>query len=103
MEQAKILDTLETYHSSPWDESGLAITLKNFRPIVPKGRLISKSAERALPIFKVLKKAGPMKWTPEAEAALQDLKAYLSSAPTLVAANPQESLLLYLDTSPAYL
>ena len=37
-----------------------------------------------------------MKWTPEADAALQDLKAYLSSVPTLVAPKPQESLLLYL-------
>ena len=27
-------------------------------------RFISKYAERALPFFKVLKKAGPMKWTP---------------------------------------
>ena len=27
-------------------------------------RFISKSAERALPFFKVLKKAGPVKWTP---------------------------------------
>ena len=37
-------------------------------------RFISKSAERALPFFKILKKAGPMEWTPEAEAVLQDLK-----------------------------
>ena len=37
-----------------------------------------------------------MKWTPEAEATLQDLKTYLSSAPTLVAPKPQEPLLLYL-------
>jgi hypothetical protein len=59
-------------------------------------RFISKSAERALPFFKILKKAGPMKWTPEAEAALQDLKRYLSSAPTLVESKPQEPLLLYL-------
>ena len=59
-------------------------------------RFISKSAERALPFFKVLKKAGPVKWTPEAEAALQDLKRYLSSTPTLVAPKPQEPLLLYL-------
>ena len=48
-------------------------------------RFISKSAERALPFFKILKKAGPMKWTPEAEAALQDLRRYLSSMPILVA------------------
>ena len=51
-------------------------------------RFISKSAERALPFFKILKKACPMKWTPEVEAALQDLKRYLSSAPTLVAPKP---------------
>ena len=60
------------------------------------GRFISMSAERALPFFKILKKAGPMEWTPEAEAALQDLKKYLSSAPILVAPRPQEPLLLYL-------
>lgn len=44
-------------------------------------RFIYKSTERALPFFKILKNAGPMKWTPEAEAALRDLAAYLSSAP----------------------
>jgi anthranilate/para-aminobenzoate synthase component I len=59
-------------------------------------RFISKSTERALPFFKVLKKAGPVEWTPKADAALQDLKAYLSSVPTLVAPKPQEPLLLYL-------
>ena len=59
-------------------------------------RFISKSVERALPFFKILNKAGPMKWTPEAEAALQDLKRYLSSSPVLVAPKPQEPLLLYL-------
>src|SRR4051812_15965139 len=60
------------------------------------GRFISKSAERALPFFKILKKAGPVEWTPEAEAALQDLEKYLSSAATIVAPKPQEPLLLYL-------
>ena len=59
-------------------------------------RFISKSVERALPFFKILKKAGPMKWTPEADAALQEFKAYLSYVPTLVAPKPQEPLLLYL-------
>ena len=37
-----------------------------------------------------------MKWTPEAEAMLQDLKRYLSSIPILVAPKPQEKLLLYI-------
>ena len=38
--------------------------------VAAMGRFISKSAECALPFFKILKKAGPMEWTPEAEAAL---------------------------------
>ena len=59
-------------------------------------RFISKSAERALPFFKILKKAGPVKWNPEGDIALQNLKTYLSSVPTLVAPKPQEALLLYL-------
>ena len=64
--------------------------------VAAMSRFISKSAERALPFFKILKKAGPMEWTPEAEAALQDLRKYLSSTPILVAPKPQEPLLLYL-------
>ena len=59
-------------------------------------QFMSKSTERALPFFKILKKAGPLEWTPEAEAALQDLKKYLSSTPILVVPKPQEPLLLYL-------
>ena len=50
-------------------------------------RFISNCAECALPFLKILKKAGPMKWTPEEDAILQELKAYLSSVPTLVAPN----------------
>ena len=59
-------------------------------------RFISESAERAMPFFKILKKAGPMKWDRVADAALQEMKAYLSSVPTLVAPKPQEAFLLYL-------
>ena len=43
-----------------------------------------------------MKKTVPIEWTPEAEAALQDLKKYLSSTPVLVVPKPQEPLLLYL-------
>ena len=64
--------------------------------VAAMSRFISKSVERALPFFKILKETGPMEWTPEAEAALQDLKKYLSSTPVLVAPKPQEPLLLYL-------
>ena len=64
--------------------------------IAAMSRFISKSAERALPFFKILKKAVLMEWTPKAEAALQGLKKYLSSMPILVAPKSQEPLLLYL-------
>ena len=64
--------------------------------VVALSKFISKSGERALPFFKILKKAGPMKWTLEADIALKELKAYLFSVPTLVAPKPQEPLLLYL-------
>jgi hypothetical protein len=64
--------------------------------VAAMSRFISKSTERALPFFKILKEAGPVAWTPEADAALQDLKTYLSTVPTLVAPKPQEPLLLYL-------
>ena len=66
------------------------------RCITVLSRFISKSAEHDLLFFKILKKAGPMKWTPEADATLQELQMYLSSVPTLVAPKPQERLLLYL-------
>ena len=38
--------------------------------VAAMSRFISKSTKRALPFFKILKKAGPMEWTPEAKAAL---------------------------------
>lgn len=39
------------------------------------GRFISKLGERALPVFKLMKK-GPFEWTPEANTAFQDLKRH---------------------------
>ena len=66
------------------------------RCVATLSRFISKSAEHALPFFKILKKARPVEWTPEADAALQDSKAYFSFVPTLVAPKPQELLLLSL-------
>src|SRR3954465_12247787 len=64
--------------------------------ITALGRFISRLAERALPFFKLLKKSGPIEWTPEAEAALQDLKKYLTTPPILVAPRSREPLLLYI-------
>ncbi|KAM0859245.1 hypothetical protein ACQ4PT_047320 [Festuca glaucescens] len=60
------------------------------------GHFISRLGEWALPFFKLLKKSGPIDWTPEAKAALQDLKRYLTSPPVLVAPKLGEPLLLYV-------
>ena len=47
-------------------------------------------------VLQDFEESNAMKSTPEADAALQELKAYLSSAPTFVAPKPQEPLFLYL-------
>lgn len=43
-----------------------------------------------------LKKVAPLEWIPKVEAALEDLKRYLSSPLILVAPKPKERLLLYV-------
>ena len=47
-----------------------------------------------------MKKKGPFEWTPEAEAAFQDLKKYLTSPLVMVAPCPLEPLVLYLAAMP---
>ena len=61
--------------------------------ITALGRFISRLGERALLFFKLLKKSGPVDWTPE---ALQSLKSYLASPPILVTPMEKEPLLLYI-------
>ena len=64
------------------------------------GRFISKLGERALPFFKLMKRKGPFKWTPEADATFEDLKRYLTSPLVMVALRPLEPLVLYLAATP---
>nr|CAE04690.1 OSJNBb0015D13.5 [Oryza sativa Japonica Group] len=68
--------------------------------MVALSRFISRLGEKALPLFKLLKRSGPFTWTEEAERALTQLKVYLSSPPVLVAPEPNEPLLLYLAATP---
>ena len=49
-----------------------------------------------MPLYKLLKKSNTFVWTEEAQAALDRLKAPLSSPPVLMAPDPYEPLLLYL-------
>ena len=64
------------------------------------GRFISKFGKRALPFFKIMKRSGTFKWTPEADEVFEDLKKYLASPPVMVAPRPGEHLKLYLAATP---
>ena len=64
------------------------------------GHFISKFGERALPFFKIMKRTGTFKWTPEVDKAFEELKIYLASAPVMVAPRADEPLKLYLSATP---
>jgi len=55
---------------------------------------ISRLGEKALPLYRLMKKVERFSWTPEAEEALKKLKKTLTSAPVLVPPQPVEPLLL---------
>jgi hypothetical protein len=59
-------------------------------------RFISRLGEKALPLYKLMKKSDEFIWTDEADAALKDLKKVLSTAPVLAAPEDQEPMLLYM-------
>jgi len=46
-------------------------------------RFVAKSAQHALPFFKLLRKETKFEWTEECEAALKHLKETLSAPPVL--------------------
>ncbi|KAK2443503.1 hypothetical protein QL285_014601 [Trifolium repens] len=59
-------------------------------------RLIAKSAQHALPLFKLLMKESAFEWTEECDQALQHLKKALSEPPVLSRPNDKEILYLYI-------
>ena len=56
-------------------------------------RFISRLGEKALPLYRLMKKSDKFEWTPEANAKL---KALLSTQPVLAAPISKEPLLLYI-------
>jgi len=60
---------------------------------------ILRLGEKALPLYRLLKKAKRFSWTPEAEKALDNLKKTLTSAPVLVPPQSAEPLLLYVAST----
>jgi hypothetical protein len=59
-------------------------------------RFISRLDKRGLPLYRLLRKTERFTWTPEAEEALGNLKALLTSVPILVAPAAGEALLIYV-------
>ncbi|KAK2427943.1 hypothetical protein QL285_026492 [Trifolium repens] len=57
---------------------------------------IAKSAQHALPLFKLLRKESAFEWTEECDQALQHLKKALSEPPVLSRPNDEEILYLYI-------
>ena len=62
-------------------------------------RFISRSADKCLPFFKLLRNSTRFFWDEQCEKALVDLKAYLSSSPLLVSPEAGKKLCLYLAAS----
>jgi dsDNA-binding SOS-regulon protein len=59
-------------------------------------RFISRLGEKALPLYKLMKKSDEFVWTDKADDALKNLKRVLSTAPVLAAPEDQEPMLLYM-------
>ena len=68
------------------------------RLVAAFNRFVSKTIDKRLPFFKVLKKE--FEWTDECQRAFQDLKTYLVMAPLLSLSMVGEELFLYLVVTP---
>jgi hypothetical protein len=64
-------------------------------------RFISRSTERNLPFFEVLKSAEVFKWGPTQQKAFEELKQYLIELTTLTPPSSGAPLLLYVAASHA--
>ena len=59
-------------------------------------RFISHLGEKGLPLYRLLRKTKCFTWTPEAQEALDRLKASLTQAPILTPPTDGEPLFLYV-------
>ncbi|KAI3448580.1 hypothetical protein Pfo_005245 [Paulownia fortunei] len=65
--------------------------------IAALSRFISRSAERSLPFFKILRKADKFEWTEECQRAFDELKNFLAELPLLTKPVQGELLYVYLS------
>jgi hypothetical protein len=62
-------------------------------------KFISRSAEKSLPFFKVLKGSENFHWGPEQDKAFEELRQYLENLAVMTSPSPEAELLLYIVTS----
>ncbi|KAK1687026.1 hypothetical protein QYE76_047874 [Lolium multiflorum] len=76
--------------------SDLTETFENLRRYKMMLNPLNRLGEKALPLYKLLKKTDKFVWDEAADAALQGLKDILTSPPILAAPGESEPMLLYL-------
>ena len=59
-------------------------------------RFISRLGEKALPLYRLLRRTEHFEWTDAATAGLEEIKAILATNPILAAPNIGEPMLLYI-------
>src|SRR6187455_1234776 len=69
------------------------------RRLASLNRFISRSAEKNLPFFEILKSAEVFKWGPVQQKAFEELKQYLIDLTTLTPPSSGTPLLLYVAAS----
>ncbi|XP_042404964.1 uncharacterized protein LOC121995243 [Zingiber officinale] len=67
--------------------------------ITALSRFISKTVDRSLPFFKILRRATKFQWDRECDQAFEELKVYLNSLPVLAKPNTGEPLRIYLSST----
>ena len=91
-----------------WIEVNLAMCkaiLEMRSPTTVKGqiatlsRFMTRSIEKYLSFYKILKKDKPFRWSKDCENAFTTLKEYLSSPPILTRPEDGENLFLYIVVS----
>ncbi|GAU40178.1 hypothetical protein TSUD_292830 [Trifolium subterraneum] len=88
-------DKCRAFFDYPTPKSKKSIQTLNSM-LTSMARFVAKSAQHALPLFKLLRKETTFEWTEECEGALQHLKRALSEPPVLTRPVEDEKLYLYL-------
>ena len=69
------------------------------RCVAALSRFISRLGEKALPLYRLLRRTEHFEWTDAATAGLEEIKAILATNPVLAAPNIGEPMLLYITAT----